>query len=309
MRLDIGLEVEEVCTLRGLPPLLRGNGADHQTADDGVLPRQARIPRLRQEAQAALEDPHPLLLTRQVLAGRPEQAGPEPGAHDRKLGGDGVGQRQGRLPRGHQGLELGADEAVGDDLLVAAGHQGLAGAVEVEGRLRRGPGGGPGRGMGHGDVVVAVDAADLAMRSTSRTVSKRLLGGRTSQPSAIGETSMPSAVRMSATSASARLQPEDLGDPGATQDAGRLAPGQIRRALGLHHGAGLAADDVEQQPGGALEGADLEPGIDPALEAVGRIGMQPVAAGLAAGDGGGEEGALQEDVAGAPRPPRTRRRP
>jgi hypothetical protein len=87
--------------------------------------------------------------------------GPEAGAHGGHLGGEGIGEQEGRLPRVQSPLQLGVNEAVADDLVVAAIDQGQPGPVEIEGGLGWGLGGGGGGGMAGGDAGVAMDAADF----------------------------------------------------------------------------------------------------------------------------------------------------
>ena len=93
-----------------------------------------------------------------------------------------------------------------------------------------------------------------------------------------------------------QLQPQDPRHPLGAQVQRRRARQMFGRA-DLAHRPRLAADDVEQQARGALDGAHLEFWIDATLETVRGIGVQPVATRLAADGQRREEGAFEQDVA------------
>jgi hypothetical protein len=78
---------------------------------------------LTDEAQAAFEQAHAVLLTVQVVLQRLDQARPQRGAHGGHVVGDRVGQQQ-RLNAWIEQFELlRVDEAVGDRFLVTTGNQ------------------------------------------------------------------------------------------------------------------------------------------------------------------------------------------
>ncbi len=93
------------------------------------------------------------------------------------------------------------------------------------------------------------------------------------------------------------LHAEHLGNAFVTQgDRGHVR--QVLFADGFNHRAGFAADDVQQQLGGALDGFAGQLRVDAALVAVRGIGVQAVGTGFTGNGNRLEEGAFQEQVAG-----------
>ena len=150
--------------------------------------------------------------------------------------------------------------------------------------------------MAGGDAGVAMDAADLGddvdlvhqIKTAAGSKDLPARGGGRQLHAQAGEDVGDGLV--------VQAQAQEAADALAAQ-AMALAGGQLVRDNGLDDGAGLATADGQQQGGGPFQGPDLELGVHAALEAVGGVGVQAIAAGLAADVGRGEEGALEQDVA------------
>ena len=151
--------------------------------------------------------------------------------------------------------------------------------------------------MAHRDSIVTVDAADIGdqvdllnqVEAGTRRCDEPPFGGRLGVHAETCEDVEDGLLR--------QRESEHLSD---TRMAQRQRPrlGSIGLRDRLDHRTRLAADDRDQEPGRALDRADLELGIDTALEAMRRIRMQTVRACLAADGQRREEGALEQHIAG-----------
>ena len=250
------------------------------------------------ETQAGLEQAQTAALAVDVALGGAQQARHQAGAHHAQVGGDRVEQRQRRVVRVHLGLQLRGHEAVGDGFHIAPVAQGVAQAAQRQLFFRSGVAGGGAGGHAAGQILVAVHAGQFLDQvfldrhveapagGAHRPLAGAGFGDRHAQ--ALENVDDVSLVQGRAQQAGHAL--------GAQLDGGGF--GQLVLGQGFVQRAGFAAGDLQDQRGGALQGALLQRRIDAALIAVRGVGVQAVAARPAGDRQRAEEGALQEQVAG-----------
>ncbi len=292
---EVGLEVVEVGQpLRLAAPLLGQGRAGHQAGD--VLGFAGAACAVRGVSSAAFEQAGALALALAVVLPGGDETAPQGGAHHRHGLGDGVVQGHRRHAGVELLLQLRVDKAVGHHFLVAARHQAVLEGVQRPLRLRhreRRQRGGIGTRR---DALVAVEAADFLhqVRFDAQVVA---VGGDTGAPGA-------GFLRLGLDAEAAQQGRHFAGRDGAAEQALDAAVAQahgggvLRCTAGFDDGPGLAAADLLDQGGGALQRAALQGRVDAALEAVARIRQQLVAA--AAGGHGHrvEAGGLEEDLGG-----------
>ncbi len=291
----VGLHVEEVDAVAAVGPAFWQAAAGDNAGDHRLL---LQVAELADEAQAAFEQAHAVLLAVQVVLQCLDQARPQGRAHGGHVAGDGVGQQQRLYARAEQFEQFRINEAVGDGFLVAAGNQQAAQGRQVTAGFRLALGGQAGLRVANRQVVVAVQAGQLFdqvhFQADVEAVAWDVDGPLPFFSFGSGQLK---GVQQLLDLGWAHFHAEHLGDAfGAQGDRGHLR--QVLFADGFDNRAGFAADDVQQQLGGALHGFASQLRVHAALVAVRGVGVQAVGTGFT-GDGDRlEEGAFQEQIAG-----------
>ncbi|MNF86185.1 hypothetical protein D3C84_686130 [compost metagenome] len=119
-RFHVSLDVEEIDDIAPLCPTFRQTTATYHAGKHRFLLQAFQ---LTNEAQAAFEQAHAILLTVQVVLQCLDQTWPQGRTHRRHVIGDRVGQQQRFNTRIEQFELFRVDEAVRDRFLVTTGHQ------------------------------------------------------------------------------------------------------------------------------------------------------------------------------------------
>ncbi|MDT4829886.1 hypothetical protein FQZ97_633200 [compost metagenome] len=291
---DVGLGVVEVHAVTAVGPAFRQARTAEHAGEHGLLLQAFE---LANEAQATFEQAHAGLLAVEVVLQRADQARPQRRTHGGHVGGDGVGQHQRLHARVEQFEQLGIDEAVGDGFMVTTGDQQATQGRQLDGAFGASARGQAGLRVANRQAVVAVEAAQLFdqvhfqadVEAVARHVHAPLAG-------AVGGDLEVQRGEQALDFGGVHFHAQHLRDALGTQ-GDRLDLRQVRFACGFDDGAGFAADDVQQQAGGALHGFAGELEVHATLEAVRGVGVQAIGTGLASDGDGVEEGGFEEQVA------------
>ena len=296
-RLKVCLQIEEIDTAAGLSPLLRAGETTRQRSQaDGLVKTVYGLTRRATVKTAPdLEDTHPAGLTLAVGGQVGDQAADQRRAHHAHLAGNRVGQTHRIGVAGEVLLPGLFDEGEVDDLLeLATRHQtphehGVTPGFRTRQHADRPP------GRKHRDIVVAMKTGDF-LDEVFLDLQVEPVGRRRDDE----VLTIPDHIEIEAhehlgDGIGAQGNPQHAAHAGRTQ-ADRSAGRQFARLHGLHHRAGLAAANVEDQAGGTLDGLGGQGKVHPALEAVGGVRGETMGTGAPGNRIGCEEGVFQEQI-------------